>query len=215
LPKINIEKWSKVYERDYFSDCGEGERFPIFVANGKKQRDSSPYFTKSSRVYRKRGYLTKPEFVSIGIWKSIRQVNNYYANSKEIIKDTTQRAISADNLDEALESLLELKGVRIPVASAILTMVFPARYCVIDFRAWRALQWYNGSFKTMRYIKYSELLNDFMRYHDDIKVYEGYLMSIQRIARTKKCTPRKVEMALWKFDEYEGVLQNELQTHTR
>ena len=104
--------------------------------------DDSPYFESVSKVFQERGFLYKEEFVYIGIWKTQRQTKNYEKNPDEEIKSRSKLAISSHpDINEQLEALIELKGVSIPVASAILTVIFPNDYCVIDYRAWRALQW--------------------------------------------------------------------------
>jgi len=51
--------------------------------------EKSPYFETMSKVLVKRGFLFKKEFVSIGRWKSQRQINNYEANDEDTIQPTS------------------------------------------------------------------------------------------------------------------------------
>lgn len=52
---------------------------------------------------------------------------------------TVTRSDASEEAAKRLRILMCLDGVGIGVASAILALTEPARYCVIDFRGWRAL----------------------------------------------------------------------------
>jgi hypothetical protein len=93
-----------------------------------------------SAKLQKRGYLLKEEFVGICIWKTERQKKRYLENSDKYVKKITKEAFGAPEKDR-VKILDRLEGVGVPVASAILTVVFPETYCIIDYRAWRALLW--------------------------------------------------------------------------
>jgi hypothetical protein len=77
-------------------------------------------------------------------WKSPRSV--HYLNDSEDQKvircnalDLATKANSDDEAKDALSALMKLDGVALPVASAILTVINPERYTIIDFRALEAL----------------------------------------------------------------------------
>jgi len=73
-------------------------------------------------------------------WKSERVVHHLDKNSQEEIERALTVAVSPDaSTQDAVKALIELRGVGVPVASAILTAIFPERYTVIDFRALEAL----------------------------------------------------------------------------
>jgi hypothetical protein len=73
-------------------------------------------------------------------WKSERVVHYLSENSPEKIEAALTVAASPDSsTEDAMEALTNLSGVGVPVASAILTAIFPERYTVIDFRALEAL----------------------------------------------------------------------------
>jgi hypothetical protein len=103
----------------------------------------------------------------------------------------------------------ELKGVKIPVASAILTIIYPEKYCITDYRAWRALKWLqnisnDGNLVLSGYEKYCDYI-DSLNVYDTLQSYMWYLKSLRSLAAGQKKTPRQFEMALWKFDEMKGV----------
>lgn len=91
---IDFNYWRRRHEEDYPEDVRG--KYPIFIdAYGKEQKEKSPYFETMSEVLRERGYFLKAEFVSICLWKTIRQQNAYEKNSEGKIKTCTQKAINA------------------------------------------------------------------------------------------------------------------------
>lgn len=96
-------------------------------------------FEVVGRNAKKRGHLTFEEFYRICMWKSSRQKQRYLKNKKRV-KAVTRRAFTETNERLKMEILCELSGVGIPTASAILTMVYPRRYAIIDIRCIEALR---------------------------------------------------------------------------
>lgn len=92
----------------------------------------------------KRGYLTKDEFLQIGAWKAARQKPNHLKNSEKEIMEVSKRAFSTKIEKEKMELLAGLHGVLIPTASAILTVIDPKNYGVIDIRVWQTLYLYGA-----------------------------------------------------------------------
>jgi hypothetical protein len=72
-------------------------------------------------------------------WKSPRVVHHLETNDPRKIETALEVAANHTDALKALKELQELKGVAIPVASAILTTIHPERYTIIDFRALEAL----------------------------------------------------------------------------
>jgi hypothetical protein len=73
-------------------------------------------------------------------WKSERVVHYLIGNSEEKIRRVLAIAASPDSsLRDAVESLTQLRGIDLPIASAILAAIYPERYTVLDFRALEAL----------------------------------------------------------------------------
>lgn len=204
--KIDLHYWTKKYEDDYPIEAAG--KYPVFIdENCVEHEERSPYFEIMSAVLQKRGYLLKPEFVSIGNWKTERQKGRYENNTDEDVESITREMFEAVDKDK-IKILDQLKGVGIPVASAILTIVHPKEYCIIDYRTWRALLWLRtlakkGSFTFASYKEYSELLDLYDAY-GNIGVYHEFLETLKRIGKKRNMTPRQVEMALWKFDRMKG-----------
>jgi thermostable 8-oxoguanine DNA glycosylase len=124
------------------------------------------------RNTRKPIYLTSLEFEEILKWKLRsqygRQQDARKVNTEEIIRYVTGLAlnISHINQDYKLELqigiLSSIRGVGIPFASAILALIFPGEYAVIDFRVWRQVFGYDAtSFTVSDYKKYMKVLRNF------------------------------------------------------
>lgn len=200
---IDFEAWIKEYEKHH-----KEEKAFIQYRNsdGKIAEERSPYFESISRVLQRRGFLLKEEFVNICEWKSKRPRKRYKSNTEEDIKNQTREAISEHpHTEKQIDSLTKLDGVSVPVASAILTVIFPEDYCVIDYRAWRALLWIMSEFSFKEYREFSEVMDNFRNYRKTDS-YMDYLRKIRTLADQNSMNPRKIEMALWMYDKNSGYL---------
>lgn len=93
----------------------------------------------SLRSVRRRGYFNRREFLRMCRWKSPRALRHYGANSPSRIRRVSAAALATRSEGPRLALLLSLRGVNVPMASAILTLLDPRRYGVIDIRAWQVL----------------------------------------------------------------------------
>jgi hypothetical protein len=121
-------------------------------------------------------------------WKSERLVHYLIGNSNEKIRRVLAVAASSESSTEsAVKALLELHGVDITVASAILAAIYPERYTVLDFRALEALG----------------------HARHDVHFYEEYLAFCKRLAESNIVRPqselpaptplRAIDRALWEW----------------
>jgi hypothetical protein len=88
---------------------------------------------------RRRGFVSRGEFLAMARWKSPRALHHYKRNGPARVREATRRALAARTERSRMEHLLALDGVSVPVASAILTLLDPRRYGVLDIRAWQLL----------------------------------------------------------------------------
>src|SRR5579862_3825480 len=125
---------------------------------------------------------------SIVRWKSERLVHYLIGNSNEKIRRVLAIAASpGSSTESAVKALLELHGVDITVASAILAAIYPERYTVLDFRALEALG----------------------HAPHDVHFYEEYLAFCKRLAESNIVRPqselpaptplRTIDRALWEW----------------
>lgn len=138
-------------------------------------------FTVIGPKIRKKKYLSFNDFYQIVMWKSVRPKLRYISNQKQI-EQISKRALSQSSEVEKIQTLCELNGVGIPTASAILTIIYPEKYAVIDIRCLEAL---NDILK----IKISKSIS--------LKTWLKYLEIMRNIAKENNVTPRKLDMALF------------------
>ena len=91
------------------------------------------------RPARARGYLTREELEKVCRWKSARAIHLINRNSVVRVRTATRRALTTRSERRRLEALTTLDGVSVAMASAILTLLNPRRYGVIDIRVWQLL----------------------------------------------------------------------------
>jgi hypothetical protein len=136
------------------------------------------------------GDYTLANLEAIVRWKSERVVHYLIGNSTEKIRRALTVAGNPDSTTEAaVKALVDLHGVDIMVASAILAAIFPERYTVLDFRALEALG----------------------HSRHDIKFYEEYLAFCKRLAESEMVKPqgglpaptplRALDRALWEWSK--------------
>jgi hypothetical protein len=137
-------------------------------------------------------FLTGSELEGIFRWKLRsqygRQSRLRLTNSDDGYRAITAAAFSIrlDDLDYEAElrlgTLTSLRGVGVPVASAILALADPDRYCVIDFRGWRAVFGQGRSYF-------------------EAKEYKMYSSAIRKLATELGWPMQEVDLAVWHLDQ--------------
>ncbi|OGL00281.1 MAG: hypothetical protein A3E31_15000 [Candidatus Rokubacteria bacterium RIFCSPHIGHO2_12_FULL_73_22] len=94
---------------------------------------------RALRHVRRRGRFSRREFLLMCRWKSPRARPRYERNPAAAIRRVSAAVLAARSERRRLELLRTLSGVGVPVASAILTLIDPRRYGVLDIRAWQVL----------------------------------------------------------------------------
>jgi thermostable 8-oxoguanine DNA glycosylase len=91
------------------------------------------------RHVKRAGQFSRAEFIKMCRWKSPRAVHHYERNAPATIRTKSRQLLRSRDERHRLELLTSLKGVSVPTASAILTLIDPERYGVIDIRVWQLL----------------------------------------------------------------------------
>jgi len=86
-----------------------------------------------------KGYFNRYEFKKIYKWKASRALKNLEKNEEKIINNT-RKALAETDITQKLKCLLDIRGVRAAVASAVLTVIDPVKFGIIDKYAWKALR---------------------------------------------------------------------------
>jgi hypothetical protein len=88
---------------------------------------------------RARGAFTRLEFTRMCRWKSPRARRLWESNSAARLRAVSRAVLATRSERRRMELLTSLHGVGVPIASAILTLIDPRRYGVLDIRAWQLL----------------------------------------------------------------------------
>jgi hypothetical protein len=140
---------------------------------------------KKLRPAKQRGWLNKDEMIDICNWKSPRAIWHIRSNSKAVIKKQSALAFSSRSEEIKISELTKLKGVSIPMASAILMLTNPKRYGVIDIRVWEVLLAMGTVNSNSKGINFK------------FKEWYRYLMIIRYYANMIKVSARDIERTLF------------------
>lgn len=150
-----------------------------------EELENTAALIKGLRVARHRGYLTPKELEEVCRWKSPRAIHHIRANTANQIRKATSAALRTSSEKRRLEALTSLNGVSIPMASAVLMLLYPKRYGVIDIRVWQLMHKVGAVTKNPRGIGFT-----FQNWYQ-------FLMIIRYFARKFGVSARLVERALF------------------
>lgn len=137
-------------------------------------------FNKISKEIEKKNELSYFDFLKIRNFKLQNSSRENENKVKEITKEAFKLA-SNDKIEESINKLLELHGVAIPIASTILAMKFPKKYCIID----RVCITNLGKKEWLK------------KYLKDSKIYREYLFLMRQKAKDNKLKLREFERKLF------------------
>lgn len=91
------------------------------------------------RGVRKAGVFDRRDFLAMCRWKSPRALLHYRRHSAATVRRVSRAVLATRDEARRMMLLTALKGVSVPTASAILTLLEPRRYGVLDIRVWQLL----------------------------------------------------------------------------
>jgi hypothetical protein len=107
--------------------------------SGEKERELEKAAFEAGAAIRA-GEYSLGNLEAIVRWKSERVVHYLIGNSEAVIRRVLAKAAAQEtSTRDAINALTELRGIDLPIASAILTAIAPERYTVLDFRGLEAL----------------------------------------------------------------------------
>ncbi len=136
---------------------------------------------------RARGYISRDELLKILEWKAERAKTKLEDNS-EIIESVSQLAFRTSDVFYKISLLSVIRGVGVPVASAVLRFVYPEEFGIIDINAWTALA-------EMRRVKEKKFFASQVRAVDYVK----YLEILRELAQEQGMSVSEVDMALYEY----------------
>ena len=132
------------------------------------------------------GAKTRKNLEIIFRWKAARAVHHLSKNKTKDIRRCLTEAVNAKDDRSAIVALVRdssletgLHGIQVPVASAILTAIFPNRFTVIDYKALASLG----------------CPQDF----PGVGFYLEYLRTCRRIKDENRVSLRTLDRALWQW----------------
>jgi hypothetical protein len=160
--------------------------------SGEKEHELEKAAFEAGKAIRSGDY-SLANLEAIVRWKSERAVQYLIGNSDERVRHVLAVAAAPESATEAaVKALLELHGVDISVASAILAAIYPERYTVLDYRVLEAV--------------------GYARH--DVHFYEEYLAFCKRLADSNIVKPqselpgptplRTLDRALWEWSRSHG-----------
>ena len=119
--------------------------------------------------------------LKIVAWKSPRSTARVERNTEADVADALRLAVSAKTERAAVAVLTGLRGVDVPVASAVMAAIAPDRFTIIDYRALEAL--------------------GVKRPSPSLGVYLEYLGHCRELASQHGVSLRELDRALWQWSK--------------
>jgi len=130
----------------------------------------------------KSGHYTLTNLDEIAKWKSPRSIRHVLKNSAADVEEALRVAVSAKTDRTAMAVLIGLRGIDVPVGSAVLSMIDPERFTIVDFRALAAL----GVAR---------------RAAPSIDFYLEYLVRCRQLASDYGVSMRTLDKAMWQWSK--------------
>lgn len=143
------------------------------------------------------GTLTPYDFFAIVIWKSNRTKTKIVRGLASVGKTVTalmSEVSAASTSDGKVNTLLQIPGIRLAMASAILTVCYPHEFTVLDYRVWDTL--------------HSNDAPDLpSRYPITTMEYLQYCLACKNLALRLSLSLRDLDRALWAKDWEDDLLE--------
>lgn len=151
-------------------------------------------FGEINRNFKKNKTLSDEEFFKIIIWKSNRAKGKVLAEikkSNKSVKQIMRDVYNTKALDGKIKILTRIKGIGLSIASAILTVCYPNKFTILDYRVWNIL------LKDKK-VKYKNLPTLTLKYLDYVNICKNY-------AKKLKLSLRDFDRVMWGRSFYEDL----------
>ena len=136
---------------------------------------------------KRRGEFSRAEFLAMCRWKSPRAMLHYRRHSGARIRALSRAVLATRSERRRMELLIELRGVSVPVGSAILSLIEPRRYGVLDIRVWQLLF-------ALGAVEGKPGGRGF-----SVADWLAYLTTLRRHARRRGVSPRSAELTVFEY----------------
>lgn len=162
----------------------------LYWAKQYEQKESCAHLKLEKELLELRGevrrheHLTHDQLKKLVRWKSRRQLGNIRENSEADVIKRTSAAFKTCDIQDSINHLSKLKGVRVRVGSAILHFFHEDNFPIFDQHALRAI----GE-------------------KDDECLWKCYVEFCREIAKENNVCMRTLDRALYRFGKVLSVLQ--------
>ncbi|BCB35597.1 hypothetical protein [Bacillus cereus] len=133
-------------------------------------------FSNVHNSYHEQGFLNATDFFCIIIWKANRaksKIADRLLNNHNDLESAsifiTKKIFELSSSNEKLEYLMNHCGFRLPMATAILTVLYPQEFTVYDVRVCDTLHYQNTDFHKLASRKYSiSLWEDYLNFKNQV-----------------------------------------------
>jgi len=159
-------------------------------------------FAVVSQRFRDSQALSSYDFFAIVTWKSNRaktKIKRGLAALGRSVPSLMHEVSAATTTQAKVEVLLQVWGIGLAMASAILTVCYPEQFTVLDYRAWKTLQ--QASVEGLA-----------ARYPMNAEEYLQYCQVCRRLAAQAGLSLRDFDRALWAKsweDDLLGLVEEE------
>lgn len=152
-------------------------------------------FDRVTKRFEEEGTIHSFDFYAIITWKANRAKTKVRSGMKEanLSPSALMKRVHDITDDRAKMQVLDnVPGIGIPIASAVLTVCYPSRFTVIDYRAWETLlDFKRVSLKTM-----PTSIDGY---------FKQYLPACQTLADEKRLSLRELDFALWGWSQKKSI----------
>ncbi len=147
-------------------------------------------FTTVNAHFKAQGWLSAFDFFCIVIWKANRAKSKIarrlltkgYPNLEDAVRSLTQEIAQQESAKAMLRCLIRDWGFLMPMASAVLTVLYPEEFSIYDYRALQSLgscppvKIHRDFEKTWReYQYYLQVVKDAVPQHQSLRDKDRYL----------------------------------------
>jgi hypothetical protein len=147
--------------------------------------------------YARQNTLNAFDFYAIVTWKSNRSISKVKngLSAAGLTPTILMAKVSACASDQdRMMELDNVTGIGVPVASAILTVCYPNRFTILDYRAWEALL----RFKMVTSQKMPNNIADY---------FSLYLPACRAMAIKQNMTLRELDKAMWGLSKRASIMK--------
>lgn len=153
------------------------------------------FYWQGSLQWRDNNNIPLDLFKNICRWKSHRRYdlvsetldNEVQKRWQAVLGHLNQQEIQDENIQGALQELSQLRGVGIPIASALLTAWNPRQFGIVDFRTLVVLGMRQDDARNGIFV------GDYINFRNELlQLQQGH-------NELRDCAFRQIEMALWHY----------------